>query len=77
MRRTAATDGSQPESPDGPRVAPEDDEYSMSDQSLGDASAMSPEELGKLFEVKKVEKFAADDPNNPKNIRPNHKHQEG
>lgn len=53
---------------------PEDDEYSMSDQSLGEATAMNLDDLKKLFEVKKVEQFAADDPKNPKNIQPAKKH---
>lgn len=57
-----------------PQVAAEDDEYSMSDQSLGDATAMKMDDLKKLFEVKKVEEFAADDPKNPKNIQPAKKH---
>ena len=57
-----------------PQVAAEDDEYSMSDRSLGDATAMKMDDLKKLFEVKKVEEFAADDPKNPKNIQPAKKH---
>lgn len=57
-----------------PQVAAEDDEYSMSDQSLGDATTMKMDDLKKLFEVKKVEEFAADDPKNPKNIQPAKKH---
>ena len=46
----------------------------MSDQSLGDATTMKMDDLKKLFEVKKVEEFAADDPKNPKNIQPAKKH---
>ena len=57
-----------------PQVAAEDDEYSMNDQSLGEATAMNLDDLKKLFEVKKVEQFAADDPRNPKNIQPAKKH---
>ena len=57
-----------------PQVAAEDDEYSMNDQSLGEATAMNLDDLKKLFEVKKVEQFAADDPKNPKNIQPAKKH---
>ena len=57
-----------------PQVAAEDDEYSMSDQSLGEATAMNLDDLKKLFEVKKVEQFAADDPKNPKNIQSAKKH---
>lgn len=66
--------------PEHAQVAPEDDEYSLNDESLGAASAMSMDELAQLFEVKRVEDFAADDPHNPKNIQPpskSSKHQEG
>ena len=54
----------------GPQVDPDEDEYSLSDESLGTATALSVEELSKIFEVKKVEKFAADDPKNPRNAQP-------
>lgn len=64
----------QPQPQPQPRVAAEDDEYSMNDQSLGEATAMNLDDLKKLFEVKKVEQFAADDPKNPKNIQPAKKH---
>ena len=64
----------QPQLKPQPQVAAEDDEYSMSDQSLGEATAMNLDDLKKLFEVKKVEQFAADDPKNPKNIQPAKKH---
>ena len=64
----------QPQPKPKPQVAAEDDEYSMSDQSLGEATAMNLDDLKKLFEVKKVEQFAADDPKNPKNIQPAKKH---
>lgn len=59
-----------PGEPSGPQVDPDEDEYSLSDESLGTAAALSVEELSKIFEVKKVEKFAADDPKNPKNAQP-------
>ncbi|MDF7664535.1 DNA polymerase III subunit gamma/tau [Bifidobacterium sp. ESL0745] len=59
-----------------PQVAAEDDDYSLSDQSLGDAVSIDFNELKKLFEVKKVETFKADDPKNPKNIKPVEKHPE-
>ena len=65
---------SQPQPKPQPQVAAEDDEYSMNDQSLGEATAMNLDDLKKLFEVKKVEQFAADDPKNPKNIQPAKKH---
>ena len=64
----------QPQPKPQPQVAAEDDEYSMSDQSLGEATAMNLDDLKKLFEVKRVEQFAADDPKNPKNIQPAKKH---
>lgn len=64
----------QPQLKPQPQVAAEDDEYSMSDQSLGEATAMNLDDLKKLFEVKKVEQFAADDPKNPKNIQSAKKH---
>ena len=59
-----------PGEPSGPQVDPDEDEYSLSDESLGTAAALSVEELSKIFEVKKVEKFAADDPKNPRNAQP-------
>lgn len=65
---------SRPQPQPQPQVAAEDDEYSMNDQSLGEATAMNLDDLKKLFEVKKVEQFAADDPKNPKNIQPAKKH---
>ena len=64
----------QPQPKPQPQVAAEDDEYSMNDQSLGEATAMNLDDLKKLFDVKKVEQFAADDPKNPKNIQPAKKH---
>ena len=54
-----------PGEPSGPQVDPDEDEYSLSDESLGTATALSVEELSKIFEVKKVEKFAADDEERP------------
>lgn len=52
-----------------PQVAAEDDEYSMSDESLGQSTALSTDDLKRLFEVKKVEEFKADDPKNPLNVQ--------
>lgn len=52
-----------------PQVAAEDDEYSMSDESLGQSTALSMDDLKRLFEVKKVEEFKADDPKNPFNVQ--------
>lgn len=53
------------------------DEYSMSDQSLAGATTLDKDELMKIFEVKNVEEFEADDPRNPRNLATNTKHQEG
>lgn len=50
-------------------VGPDDDEYSMNDEVLGQGTAMAMDDLKKLFEVKKVEEFAADDPRNPGNMQ--------
>lgn len=44
-----------------PQVAAEDDEYSMSDESIGASNALSVDDLTRLFEVKKVEDFGPDD----------------
>ncbi|KAB8294404.1 DNA polymerase III subunits gamma and tau [Bifidobacterium avesanii] len=55
-------------------VDPEDDEYSMNDEVLGQGAAMDVEDLKKLFEVKKVEDFEADDPHNPNNMQKNKNH---
>lgn len=52
-----------------PQVAAEDDEYSMNDESLGTATALSVDELSRIFEVKKIEDFTADDPKNPRNMQ--------
>lgn len=65
-----AAEAAKPGEPSGPQVDPDEDEYSLSDESLGTATALSVEELSKIFEVKKVEEFAADDPKNPKNAQP-------
>ena len=52
-----------------PSVDPEDDVYSMDDARLGADNAMNQDELTKLFDVTKVENFAADDPQNPINVQ--------
>lgn len=59
-----------------PQVDPDEDEYSMDDESLGTAEAMSVDELSKFFDVKKVEEFKSDDPKNPRNIARNNKRDE-
>lgn len=53
----------------GPSVDPENDVYSMDDARLGADNAMNQDELTKLFDVTKVEDFAADDPQNPINVQ--------
>ncbi|SCB94172.1 DNA polymerase-3 subunit gamma/tau [Bifidobacterium bohemicum] len=60
----------------GSQIAPEEDEYSIDDRSLGEVTALSVKELSKLFEVKKIEEFNADDPRNPINQKPPERHQE-
>ena len=52
-----------------PSVDPEDDVYSMDDARLGADNAMNQDELTKMFDVTKVEDFAADDPQNPINVQ--------
>lgn len=47
------------------------DECSMDDISLETASSVDMDDLKAMFEVKKVEEFAATDPKNPKNISAN------
>lgn len=52
-----------------PSVSAEDDEYSMSDESLASSAMLNLDEVKELFEVKTVEDFSADDPNNPRNLQ--------
>ena len=52
-----------------PQVAAEDDEYSMSDESIGASNALSVDDLTRLFEVKKVEDFGPNDAKNPRNMQ--------
>ena len=53
--------------PAQPQVDPEEDEYSINDESLASSQTMSIDEVKELFDVKSVEEFAADDPKNPRN----------
>ena len=62
--------------PPHPQVAAAEDEYSMSDESLDAAASMSVDDIKRLFEVKKVEEFTADDPHNPRNMHQTTKHTE-
>ncbi len=48
-----------------PQVAAEEDDYSLSDERVVRSGAMSLEDIQRMFDAKKVEKFAADDPKNP------------
>ena len=58
-----------------PTVAPEDDEYSMNDVSLGSPETMSLDDVKQFFEVvKSVEEYGPDDPKNPRNIQHVNKH---
>lgn len=41
----------------------------MSDESIGASSALSVDDLTRLFEVKKVEDFGPDDAKNPRNMQ--------
>ena len=41
----------------------------MSDESLGTATTLDVDELSRIFEVKKIEDFTADDPKNPRNMQ--------
>lgn len=62
----AATDAQSTQSAQ-PQVDPEEDEYSIDDESLASSQTMSLDEVKELFDVKSVEEFAADDPRNPRN----------
>lgn len=65
-----------PEPRPEPQVDPDQDEYSMDDQSLGSAGALDLDELERMFDVRKVEKLAPDDPKNPKVLAAkHHKHE--
>lgn len=54
-----------------PTIGASADECSMDDISLEAASSVDVDDLKAMFEVKKVEEFAATDPKNPKNISAN------
>ena len=81
---SARSGQSAPAQPDSPRSgsttatpadsspAASEDEYSMDDQSLGDAEAVELDSLRRMFDVKQVEEFAADDPHNPANQAARH-----
>lgn len=48
-----------------PQVAAEEDEYSLSDESIESAGNMSVDDVRRMFDVNQVEHFDADDPRNP------------
>lgn len=48
-----------------PQVAAEEDEYSLSDESIESAGKMSVDDVRRMFDVNQVEHFDADDPRNP------------
>lgn len=61
------------------RVDPTLDTYSMDDPSLHEDESLKMDDIKQLFNVKKVEEFAADDPKNPRNIqrRSSQQHSQG
>ena len=69
-RQDAAPQQGQPNAdPWSQQFSAEDDEYSMSDESIGASTALSVDDLTRLFEVKKVEDFGPDDAKNPRNMQ--------
>ena len=66
------TDTSRP----APEVPADEDEYSMDDESLGNATSMSIDDIKKLFDVKTVERLGPDDPKNPRNTHQASRHTE-
>ncbi|MFT8704933.1 DNA polymerase III subunit gamma/tau [Bifidobacterium aquikefiricola] len=50
-------------------IDPSQDTYSMDDPSLNTDQSLKLDDIKQLFNVKKVEEFAADDPQNPRNIQ--------
>ena len=71
----AATSGpAQPEPT--PQVDPDDDEYSMTDESISTSMMMDLDAVKELFDVKSVEDFSADDPKNPRNLHAQKHHDE-
>lgn len=56
--------------PQAPQVSADRDVYSMSDESLDEATALELDDIRRMFDVKTVEDFAPDDPRNPRNVKP-------
>ncbi|BDR53775.1 DNA polymerase III, subunit gamma and tau [Bombiscardovia nodaiensis] len=53
--------------PAQPEVPAEEDSYSLDDARQGQDSLVDPKELAQMFDVKRVDDLAADDPKNPLN----------
>ena len=73
----AAAEPAQPEPvrPE-PQVDPDEDEYSMTDESISTSMMMDLDAVKELFDVKSVEDFSADDPENPRNLQAQKHHDE-
>lgn len=73
----AAAEPAQPEPvrPE-PQVDPDEDEYSMTDESISTSMMMDLDAVKELFDVKSVEDFSADDPKNPRNLQAQKHHDE-
>ncbi|MFT8357057.1 MAG: DNA polymerase III subunit gamma/tau [Bifidobacterium aquikefiri] len=50
-------------------IDPSQDTYSMDDPALNTDQSLKLDDIKQLFNVKKIEEFAADDPQNPRNIQ--------
>ncbi|MFT8593757.1 MAG: DNA polymerase III subunit gamma/tau [Bifidobacterium sp.] len=61
------------------RMDPSQDTYSMDDPALNTDQSLNMDDIRQLFNVKKIEEFAADDPKNPRNVqrRNNQQHAQG
>ncbi|RYQ08522.1 DNA polymerase III subunit gamma/tau [Bifidobacterium pseudolongum] len=59
-----------------PQVDPDEDEYSMTDESISTSMMMDLDAVKELFDVKSVEDFSADDPKNPRNLQAQKHHDE-
>ena len=59
-----------------PQVDPDEDEYSMTDESISTSMIMDLDAVKELFDVKSVEDFSADDPKNPRNLQAQKHHDE-
>ena len=65
----APSEAASPASPDTtPPQNNQQDEYSINDTRLDEASVLGVDDLATMFEAKSVKEYAADDPNNPRNV---------